>query len=93
MQFGTVIGVVVASHKVAGLVGSRLLLVQREDHDGGAEGEPEAAVDTVSAQTGQRVVVVGSREAALACDPTFVPVDLAIVGIVDSVDRSDDVAG
>ena len=30
--------------------------------------------------------VVGSREAALACDPWFVPVDAAIVGIVDGVD-------
>jgi ethanolamine utilization protein EutN len=92
MQFGTVIGVVVASRKVPGLVGARLLLVQREDHDGGPEGEPEAAVDTVSAQAGQKVVVVGSREAALACDPTFVAVDLAIVGIVDDIHRSDDVA-
>jgi microcompartment protein CcmK/EutM len=29
--------------------------------------------------------LVGSREAALACEPTFVPVDAAIVGIVDAV--------
>ena len=28
----------------------------------------------------------GSREAALACDPWFVPVDAAIVGLVDEVD-------
>jgi microcompartment protein CcmK/EutM len=28
---------------------------------------------------------VASREAALACDPSFVPVDAAIVGIVDEV--------
>jgi microcompartment protein CcmK/EutM len=28
---------------------------------------------------------VGSREAALALEPSFVPVDAAIVGIVDEV--------
>ena len=32
------------------------------------------------------VVTLASREAALACDPWFVPVDAAIVGIVDGVD-------
>jgi ethanolamine utilization protein EutN len=32
------------------------------------------------------VYLVGSREAALALDPWFVPVDAAIVGIVDDLD-------
>jgi len=89
MQFGTVIGTVVATRKVENLVGARLLLVQKENHDGAPDGQPEAAVDTCSAALGQRVVLVGSREAALACEPTFVPVDLAIVGIVDDIDRGD----
>ena len=91
MQFGTVVGNVVATRKVENLVGYRLLLVQKENHDGEPDGVPEAAVDTCSAAPGQRVVLVGSREAALACDPTFVPVDLAIVGLVDDVDRGDHV--
>ena len=34
---------------------------------------------------GDLVSLVGSREAALALSPSFVPVDAAIVGIVDSV--------
>ncbi|HEU4612145.1 MAG TPA: EutN/CcmL family microcompartment protein, partial [Kofleriaceae bacterium] len=41
---------------------------------------------TVQAGVGDLVYLVGSREAALACDPWFVPVDAAIVGIVDGVD-------
>ncbi len=89
MQFGTVVGKVVATRKVDNLVGYRLLLVQKENHDGEPDGVPEAAVDTCSAAPGQRVVLVGSREAALACNPTFVPVDLAIVGLVDDVDWGD----
>ena len=36
---------------------------------------------------GDLVYLVGSREAALALDPWFVPVDSAIVGIVDDVDN------
>ena len=36
---------------------------------------------------GDVVFLVGSREAALACDPTFVPVDAAIVGFVDRVNH------
>jgi ethanolamine utilization protein EutN len=39
----------------------------------------------VQAGEGDLVYLVGSREAALACDPWFVPVDAAIVGIVDGV--------
>jgi hypothetical protein len=36
------------------------------------------------------VFVVGSREAAQAMPEPFVPVDLAVTGIVDDVDRSAD---
>ena len=44
------------------------------------------AVDTVRAGEGDLVYLVGSREAALALETWFVPVDAAIVGIVDDVD-------
>ena len=49
-------------------------------------GEVHVAVDTVQAGVGDLVYLVGSREAALALEPWFVPVDAAIVGIVDGVD-------
>ena len=45
----------------------------------------QVAVDTVQAGPGELVYLVGSREAALALDPYFVPVDAAIVGIVDGI--------
>ena len=51
-----------------------------------AIGDVQAAIDTVQAGVGDLVYLVGSREAALACDPWFVPVDAAIVGIVDGMD-------
>ena len=86
MYLGIVKGTVVAERKAAGLEGKKLLLVQPVDEHGAAVGEVQAAVDTVQAGDGDLVYLVGSREAALACDPWFVPVDAAIVGIVDGVD-------
>jgi ethanolamine utilization protein EutN len=86
MYLGIVKGTVVAARKAAGLEGMKLLLVQPVDEHGAAVGEIQAAVDTVQAGDGDLVYLVGSREAALACTPWFVPVDAAIVGIVDGID-------
>ena len=86
MYLGRVIGTVVATKKALGLEGKRLLVVQPVDHKKEPLGPPEVAVDTISASPQTLVYLVGSREAALACDPWFVPVDAAIVGIVDEVD-------
>ena len=87
MQFGVIKGTVVATRKLPSMNGFTFRLVQREDHDGQPLGGLEVAVDTVRSSLGQRVVLVGSREAALGCRPTFVPVDLAVVGIVDDAHR------
>ena len=86
MYLGIVKGTVVAERKAEGLAGTKLLLVQPVDEQLAPVGDIQAAVDRVQAGPGDLVYLVGSREAALACDPWFVPVDAAIVGIVDGVD-------
>ena len=86
MYLGEVRGNVVASVKYEGLEGKKRLLVQPVDRHRQPSGPLEVAVDTVQAGVGDFVYLVGSREAALALDPAFVPVDAAIVGIVDAVD-------
>jgi ethanolamine utilization protein EutN len=86
MYLGIVKGTVVADRKASGLEGKKLLLVQPVDEHKRPIGDVQAAVDTVQAGEGDLVYLVGSREAALALDPWFVPVDAAIVGIVDGVD-------
>ncbi|GMU62007.1 MAG: EutN/CcmL family microcompartment protein [Myxococcales bacterium] len=86
MYLGQVIGTVVCTKRVTGLEGARFLLVQPLDHQRQKAGPVEVAVDRASASPGTLVLLEGSREAALACDPWFVPVDSAIVGIVDEVD-------
>ena len=85
MYLATVRGTVVCTIKYDGLVGRKLLLVEPQDAAGKSTGPLHVAVDTVQAGTGDHVWCVSSREAALALDPSFVPVDAAIVGIVDDV--------
>ncbi|MEE8277889.1 MAG: EutN/CcmL family microcompartment protein [Thermoanaerobaculia bacterium] len=86
MQLGRVIGTVVASTKVRGLEGVRFLIVQPLDRQQRDVGRPVVAADAVAmAGPGELVYVVASREAALALPEKFVPVDHAVVGIVDEV--------
>ncbi len=84
-----VIGTVVATQKVEGMRGIKLLLVQPVDETGKHRGHIHAAADTVGAGTGDLVYLVGSREAALALETWFVPVDAAIVGYVDDIQVDD----
>lgn len=89
MQLAEVIGTVVATVKYEGLEGVRFLLVQPLDRQQEPDGQPVVAADAVAmAGRGELVYIVSSREAALAMPVPFVPVDHAIVGIVDHVERS-----
>jgi ethanolamine utilization protein EutN len=85
MYLGRIVGTVVATTQYEGLAGQKLLLVQPLDEAKQPSGALEVAVDTVRAGEGDLVFLVGSREAALALEPSFVPVDAAVVGIVDAV--------
>lgn len=90
MQLGRVIGTVVASTTYKGLEGVRLLIVQPLDKTLNPKGTPIVAADAVAmAGPDEIVYYVASREAALALRETFVPVDHAIVGIVDQVSEDE----
>ncbi len=87
MKFARVVGTVVATQKYEGLEGVKFLVVQPLDEDLNPQGRPTVAADaTQQAGPGELVFIVGSREAAQAMPEVFVPVDLAITGIVDEVD-------
>ncbi len=89
MQLGRVVGTVVASVKADGMEGVKLLIVQPLDKMQEPVGRAVVAADAVQmAGPGELVYVVAAREAAEALEPAFVPVDHAIVGIVDEVDVS-----
>jgi ethanolamine utilization protein EutN len=87
MQLARVEGTVVATIKSEGLEGVRFLIVQPLDKHQNPVGSTVVAADAVEmAGTGELVYFVSSREAAEAMPVRFVPVDHAIVGIVDQVD-------
>lgn len=86
MHLARVIGTVVATQKATGLEGVKLLWVQPLDRQQQSTGVPQVAADaTAQAGPDELVFTIASREAALTLPQTFVPVDLAIVGIVDDV--------
>ena len=75
-----------ASTKVPGLEGVKLLVIQPLDRHQRPNGSQVVAADAVHmAGPGELVYFVAAREAAQAMKDTFVPVDHAIVGIVDEV--------
>jgi ethanolamine utilization protein EutN len=86
MLFGRVHGTAVCTIKYPDLQGMKLLVVQPLDKHMQPTGPMQVAVDVVWAGPGDLCVMVRSREAALALrEHKFVPVDLALVGIVDEL--------
>ncbi len=87
MQLARVKGTVVATTQYQGLEGVKFLIVQPLSKTQQPQGKPVVAADaTAQAGPGELVFIVGSREAAQAMPEVFVPVDHAIVGIVDHVE-------
>ncbi|HOV06764.1 MAG TPA: EutN/CcmL family microcompartment protein [Anaerolineaceae bacterium] len=86
MLFGRVHGTAVCTMKIAGTEGLKLLVVQPLNRKLEAVGTLQIAADVVQAGPGDLCVMVRSREAALAMpEIRFVPVDLALIGIVDEL--------
>lgn len=91
MRIGKVIGTVVPAIVYEGLEGVPLLWVQPLTKDCEPTGTPVVCADcTRMAGPGETVCFEGGREAALTLDPWFVPVDHAVVGIVDDVNLAEE---
>ena len=87
MLFGRVKGSAVCTLKYPGTEGLKLLVVQPLNKRLEPVGGLQVAADVVDAGPGDLCVMVRSREAALAMpEVKFVPVDLALVGIVDDLE-------
>ncbi len=86
MELARVIGTVVSTQKAPGLTGVKLLMVEALDERGVVHGDPFVCADASQAGVGDIVSWVGGREATLTLPEHFVPVDAAVVSIVDHVD-------
>jgi microcompartment protein CcmK/EutM len=85
MILARVVGTVVATRKDPRLEGKTLLVVKPVSPEGKDEAGYLVAVDTVSAGFKERVLVVAGSSARMAEGCKDLPVDTAIVGIVDDV--------
>ena len=89
MFLARVTGRVVATVRYEGLDGVALQWVQPLDEDGQACGPQLVACAAIGSGPGDLVHFVDGREAALALEETFVPVDATIIGYVEQVQLLD----
>ena len=91
MFLARVTGSVVATQKVASMIGQKLLTVDPlrvDEKDGGKlkpTGRTFVVVDAVGAGEGQVVLIVQGSSARFTPETKPLPVDAAIIGIVDTV--------
>jgi microcompartment protein CcmK/EutM len=90
MIIARIVGTVVSTQKDARLMGKKLLVVRPLNLDGSEASGYVVAVDTVGAGFHERVLVVAGSSARLAQGMKDVPVDAAIVGVIDTVDVVND---
>ena len=92
MFLARVTGSVVSTQKVQQMVGQKLLVVEplRVDEKNKKSlkgtGRTFICVDTVGAGEGETVLIVQGSSARFTEDTKLLPIDAAIIGIVDSVE-------
>lgn len=77
-----VVGHVWATRKDPRLEGLKLMVVREE----GSRGKRHVAVDVVGAGVGERVLVVSGSTARSVFEGGGIPTDMAIVGIIDTLE-------
>ena len=88
MKIALVIGSTVSTIKDEVIRGRKLLIVRNTDTAGKPAGDPYIAVDTVSAGTGDLVMVTDGSSARYTSQTTNAPVDAVLVGVIDSLEMS-----
>jgi ethanolamine utilization protein EutN len=91
MQIALVIGSTISTIKDESMRGRKLLIVRKADTAGKMTGEPFVAVDTVSAGTGDLVLITDGSSARFTTQTNNAPVDAVIVGVIDSLEMGGDV--
>jgi ethanolamine utilization protein EutN len=91
MFLGRITGSLVATQKVESMIGQKLLVVEplrvneKDQSDLVPTGRTFVAVDTVGAGEGEIVLCVQGSSARLTPETKQLPIDAAVIGIVDRV--------
>ncbi len=91
MFLGRITGSLVATQKVESMVGQKLLVVEplrvneKDKSDLAPTGRTFVAVDTVGAGEGEVVLCVQGSSARYTPETKQLPIDVAVIGIVDQV--------
>jgi ethanolamine utilization protein EutN len=89
MLIGRVIGEVVSTQKHPSHKGRKALLVQPLNLDGSNRGDAVIALDSVDAGAGDRVLLATEGYSAMtSVGRPQSPIDMAVIGFVDSIDLS-----
>ncbi len=89
MLIAQVIGEVVSTQKHASHIGRKALLVQPLNLDGTNRGDAVIALDSVDAGAGDRVLLTTEGFSAMtSVGRPQSPIDMAVIGFVDSIDLS-----
>lgn len=84
MILGKIVGTITSTRKQEMLSGFKLLLIQPRKHPGDAAlGDVLVAVDLTGAGVGEEVIVATGRAARIAMGKEDLPIDAAVIGIVD----------
>ena len=86
MLLAKIVGTVVATRKDERLEGRKLLVARLVDEQGQDQKGHLIAVDTVGAGFRELVLIVQGSSARMAEGCKDMPIDAAVVGIVDTVD-------
>lgn len=86
MQIALVIGSTVSTIKDETLRGHKLLIVRGTDPHGAPTGEAYVAIDTVSAGSGDLVLVAQGSAARQTSLTQNAPIDAVIIGVIDSLE-------
>jgi len=85
VQLASVIGRVNATIKHPALSGWRMLVVQPLDQKGGADGDPQIAIDHLGSSVGGKVMITADGSAVRdAMGRPDTPVRFVIIGLVDA---------
>jgi ethanolamine utilization protein EutN len=85
MHIGRVKGALTATVKEPQLVSLKLMLVDLEDGAGNVKDPGVVVVDTFGAGVGESVLIVMGSAARLPASLSGLPIDGAVVGIIDEI--------